>query len=63
MGGTLLRLFERKCENKPLFSLTRAEIKEILRFATACGALTVTRKGVIPALPTQEEVQAFLNRQ
>ena len=63
MGGTLLRLFKRKGENKPLFSLSREEIEEILRFATACGALTVTRKGVIPALPTLEEVQVFLNRQ
>jgi fructokinase len=63
MGGALLRLFERKCKNKPLFSMSREEIEDILRFATACGALTVTRKGVIPALPTLEEVTAFLNGQ
>ena len=60
MGGTLLRLHERICADKPLFSLEREEIESILRFATACGAITVTRKGVVPALPTLNEVQEFL---
>ena len=62
MGGMLLRLYERKCEDKPLFSLKRDEIEEILRFATACGALTVTHKGVVPALPNLQEVLAFLDK-
>ncbi|XAR66189.1 Fructokinase [Bertholletia excelsa] len=31
-------------------------LKEALRFANACGALTVTEKGAIPALPTKEAV-------
>lgn len=32
----------------------------ILRYANAVGALTATRQGVIPALPTAAEVEAFL---
>lgn len=31
-----------------------------LRFANAVGALTSLRRGVIPALPTRDEVEAFL---
>lgn len=32
----------------------------IIRFANAVGALTTTRKGAIPALPTRAEAEAFL---
>ena len=32
----------------------------ILRYANAVGALTATRQGVIPSLPTAAEVEAFL---
>ncbi|KAL3507081.1 hypothetical protein ACH5RR_032463 [Cinchona calisaya] len=31
-------------------------LKEVLRFACACGAITTTKKGAIPALPTESEV-------
>ncbi|KAG9452124.1 hypothetical protein H6P81_005028 [Aristolochia fimbriata] len=31
-------------------------LREALRFANACGALTVTARGAIPALPTKEAV-------
>lgn len=31
-------------------------LREALLFANACGALTVTEKGAIPALPTKEAV-------
>ena len=63
MGGTLLRLFERKCNGDAIITIPRGDMEAILRFATACGALTVTRKGVIPALPTLQEVQTFLDKQ
>nr|AFO84080.1 fructokinase [Actinidia deliciosa] len=33
-----------------------AKLKEVLKFANACGAITTTKKGAIPALPTQAEV-------
>ncbi|ONK56856.1 uncharacterized protein A4U43_C10F13810 [Asparagus officinalis] len=35
-------------------------MREILKFANACGAITTTKKGAIPALPTIEEAVAFM---
>ncbi|HVU14622.1 MAG TPA: PfkB family carbohydrate kinase [Phototrophicaceae bacterium] len=34
----------------------------ILRFANACGAITTTARGAIPALPTRSAVEAFLRQ-
>jgi len=34
--------------------------EHLLRFANACGAITATRRGVIPALPWRREVESFL---
>uniref|UniRef100_A0A7N0SZS9 Carbohydrate kinase PfkB domain-containing protein n=1 Tax=Kalanchoe fedtschenkoi TaxID=63787 RepID=A0A7N0SZS9_KALFE len=36
------------------------KLREALLFANACGALTVTEKGAIPALPTAEAVRKIL---
>lgn len=36
------------------------KLRETLLFANACGALTVTEKGAIPALPTEAEVLRML---
>lgn len=38
-----------------------AHIPQALRFANAAGAITSTRRGAIPALPTLDEVNAFLS--
>ncbi|WZY90165.1 hypothetical protein YC2023_046900 [Brassica napus] len=35
-------------------------LRKVLRFANACGAITTTKKGAIPALPTDAEVLSFL---
>jgi len=40
--------------------LSPVDIQNALLYANAVGALTTTRKGGIPALPTAEEVDAFL---
>ncbi len=32
----------------------------MMRYATAVGAITATKKGVIPALPTAAQVEHFL---
>lgn len=32
------------------------KLREALRFANACGAITVTERGAIPAMPTKEVV-------
>lgn len=37
-------------------------IRAALQFANAAGAITATRRGAIPALPTAQEVQAFLKK-
>ena len=38
-----------------------ATLREAVRFASAAGAITVTRPGAQPALPTRNEVEAMLN--
>lgn len=35
-------------------------LREAMLFANVCGALTVTERGAIPALPTEEAVLSFL---
>ncbi len=40
--------------------LDDAYLRPILRYANAVGALTATREGALPALPTVAEVEAFL---
>jgi fructokinase len=56
MAGLLSSLLERRD-----LSLSAAELAEIGRFANAVGALTCTRKGAIPALPTRDQVEALLS--
>ena len=36
------------------------KLTDVLRFANAVGALTTTKRGAIPALPTREEVLRFV---
>ncbi|MGA7670883.1 MAG: PfkB family carbohydrate kinase [Nitrolancea sp.] len=36
-------------------------LQPVMRLANAAGALTVTKRGAIPALPTRAEVEAFLS--
>ncbi|XP_024987330.1 probable fructokinase-7 isoform X2 [Cynara cardunculus var. scolymus] len=38
-------------------------LREALVFANACGALVVTKKGAIPAMPTREEVRQILKQE
>jgi len=38
------------------------ELKDVCRFANAVGALTTTRRGAIPALPTDGQVADFLEQ-
>ncbi|CAI9302355.1 unnamed protein product [Lactuca saligna] len=40
-----------------------AKLREALVFANACGALTVTKKGAIPAMPTRDEVHEILKNE
>lgn len=38
------------------------KLREALLFANACGALTTTEKGAIPAMPTNEAVLRILRK-
>jgi fructokinase len=40
--------------------LSDQELREVMSYANAAGALTCTRHGVIPALPTADELQQFM---
>ncbi|KAJ8774717.1 hypothetical protein K2173_017163 [Erythroxylum novogranatense] len=37
-----------------------ARLRDVLRFANACGAITTTKKGAIPALPTESDALKLL---
>ena len=52
-GAVLSRLSARK---GVLESLDEAELREILRFANCAAAITTSRPGAIPAMPTLDEV-------
>lgn len=57
LGALLSRLVLR--QGDPLEGLTAEELEDMLRFANRAAALTCTRSGAIPAMPTLEEVEAF----
>ncbi|CAL9065637.1 fructokinase-1-like [Musa acuminata AAA Group] len=38
------------------------KLRQVLRFANACGAITATKKGAIPSLPSPSEVMEFLEK-
>ncbi|MCL6627352.1 MAG: carbohydrate kinase, partial [Alicyclobacillus shizuokensis] len=58
MAGVLARLAEFDFD---LYALTPSDWLHALRFANAAGALTATKRGAIPALPSEAEVWAWLN--
>jgi hypothetical protein len=46
----------------PLFCRQdEAKLREALSFANACGAITTTERGAIPALPDKETVSRLLS--
>lgn len=58
LGAVLSRLCLRG--EKPLEGLTRAELEDILVFANRAAALTCSRSGAIPAMPTLAELEEHL---
>jgi fructokinase len=71
MAGLLAGLLEHDLEWEPTIGdfvdsldndeeLERPDLMHALRLANAAGALAVTRRGAIPALPTRAEIDAFL---
>lgn len=64
VGGMLCRLAELDAAPDRLDRLVTElpRLHAILRFAAACGALTVTRKGSFSALPHEQEVLDFMEQ-
>lgn len=56
LGAVLSRLCRREGK-APLEDLTRAELEDILNFANRAAALTCSRSGAIPAMPTLAELE------
>ncbi|MDQ3707399.1 MAG: PfkB family carbohydrate kinase [Chloroflexota bacterium] len=61
LAGLLFSLFP-NLDHLMRGNLDETELIQAVRFANAAGALTTTRRGAIPALPTLEEVRALLAR-
>jgi fructokinase len=63
IGGLLLRLQREGIDARTFdaFLAQPAELERCLRFASACGALAVTRHGAFAALPTHAEAVALLS--
>ena len=59
LGGLLFEVLRR---DKGPKEWTSEELAESVRFANAVGALAVTRKGGIPAMPSLAQVEEFMSR-
>lgn len=60
VGGLLCRLATLQPGGFDALLRDDAALRDMLAFAAACGALTVTRQGSFTAMPSAAEVQAFL---
>lgn len=63
IGGFLHQLLERQATPHNLSSILTEEHAALLRFANACGAITATGKGAIPALPSLEQVDELIAKE
>ncbi|HET7592111.1 MAG TPA: carbohydrate kinase [Rhodanobacteraceae bacterium] len=65
VGGCLYQLAKAGVDAAALsaFAADAARLESMLRFASACGALAVTRAGSFVAMPALAEVEAFLEQQ
>jgi fructokinase len=59
MAAFITRLLPEREKTGSLAKIERAVVADALQFAIAVGALTCTRPGAIPALPTLDEVEHF----
>ncbi|HZJ82371.1 MAG TPA: PfkB family carbohydrate kinase [Clostridia bacterium] len=59
LGGFLYHISRLKI---PLEDLSKDRLEDVIRFSNAVGAICVTKKGAIPAMPCMEDVMEFLSR-
>lgn len=62
MAAMITKLLPLREKLGSLAKIDQPTMREALRFANAVGALTCTRRGAIPALPTRDEVERFMQR-
>jgi fructokinase len=60
MAAMIARLLPEREKTGSLAKIDQAIVRGALDYANAVGALTCTRRGAIPALPTRAEVEAFM---
>jgi fructokinase len=60
VAGLLTQLVK---SDRPLDEFSIDQLGQVLQYANAVGALTSLKRGVIPALPTAQQVNKFLNKQ
>ena len=60
LAAIIARLMPLREQAGSLAKIDRAAVEDALRFANAVGALTCTKPGAIPALPTMPEALAFM---
>lgn len=63
MAAMIAQLLPERERCGSLARISPEVVRPALRFASAVGALTCTRKGAIPALPTRQQVLDFLAQQ
>jgi fructokinase len=61
VGGLLYKLAEEGGDRAALASFSQQALTDIIRFAAACGANSVTKLGAYPSLPSLEEAQEQLS--
>lgn len=62
MAAILAELLKGVSEGKKIEELKQQRLSSIMEFANMAGALTTTKKGAIPALPTRDEIWGALKR-
>ncbi|KAM3258671.1 hypothetical protein ACQJBY_050448 [Aegilops geniculata] len=55
-GDAFVGALLRKIVQDPSSLQDQEKLEEAIKFANACGAITTTKKGAIPSLPTETEV-------
>ncbi|KAK8519551.1 hypothetical protein V6N13_133450 [Hibiscus sabdariffa] len=60
-GDSFVGALLSKIVQDPTILETESKLREVLKFANACGAITTTKRGAIPALPTEAEILALIN--
>jgi sugar/nucleoside kinase (ribokinase family) len=62
IGGLLPLIKSAQDKREALIELDQDVLADIIRTANAIGAITCTKPGAIPALPTRDEVESFFKK-